>query len=93
MLQGLLGLTSFRTPHNDFEISSYSENETTSEIKRAKTDAKRVAMKAELRELISQPVIARGVSTKYITSGSKPIIDDLLAGESKAFKCSKLYES
>lgn len=39
------------------------------------------AMKAELKHLLSQPLVARGVLTNYITSGSRPIVDDLLAGE------------
>ena len=37
-------------------------------------------MKAELKHLLSQPLIARGISTRYLTSGSRPIVDDLLAG-------------
>lgn len=42
-------------------------------------------MKAELKHLLSQPLIARGVSARYITSGSRPIVDDLLAGECEFF--------
>ena len=36
-------------------------------------------LKAELRALLKEPLVARGVSAKYPTSGSKVIIDDLLA--------------
>jgi hypothetical protein len=39
------------------------------------------ALKAELRDLLSEPLVAKGISTRYITSGSAPIVDDLLAGE------------
>jgi len=42
-------------------------------------------MKAELGEMLSQPLIARGISTKFITSGSRRIVDDLLAGDCKSF--------
>ena len=38
------------------------------------------SMKAELKHLLSQPLIAQGISTRYITSGSRLIVDDLLAG-------------
>lgn len=31
--------------------------------------------------MLAKPLIARGVSTKYITSGNRPIVDDLIAGE------------
>lgn len=47
---------------------------------KAKT-AKLNAMKAELKRLLAQPLVARGVSTKYITSGSRPIVDDIVRGE------------
>ena len=38
-------------------------------------------LKAELRGLLKQPLVARGVSTRYVTSGSNPIAHDMLAGE------------
>jgi ATP-dependent RNA helicase DDX24/MAK5 len=38
-------------------------------------------LKAELRGLLKQPLVARGVSTRYVTSGSNPIAYDMLAGE------------
>jgi ATP-dependent RNA helicase DDX24/MAK5 len=41
------------------------------------------ALKAQLKSLLAQPLVAQGVLTSYITSGSRPIVDDLLAGESK----------
>lgn len=51
--------------------------------------AKLKALKANLAELLQQPILARGISAKFITSGSRPIVDDLLRGDS-AFHC---YES
>lgn len=44
-------------------------------------NAQAAALKAELKEMLSRPLIARGVSTRYITSGSRPIADDILAGK------------
>lgn len=32
--------------------------------------------------MLAQPLVAKGVSTRYITAGARPIVDDLLAGES-----------
>jgi ATP-dependent RNA helicase DDX24/MAK5 len=49
--------------------------------KRKAKDHKMQGMKAELKQLLSQPLIAKGVSTRYITSGSRSIVDDLLAGD------------
>jgi len=43
--------------------------------------AKLKALKANLAELLHQPVLARGISAKFITSGSRPIVDDLLRGD------------
>ena len=65
---------------------SDSGNEGGSSSKRKKVDGERAAMKAELRRMTSKPLVARGISIRYITSGSRPIVDDLLAGESKLFR-------
>ncbi|KAI0690242.1 DEAD-domain-containing protein [Cerioporus squamosus] len=43
--------------------------------------AKTAALKAELRAMLAQPLVARGVSTRYITSGVHSIADDMVAGE------------
>ncbi|THH03666.1 hypothetical protein EW146_g10368 [Bondarzewia mesenterica] len=43
-------------------------------------NAKVASLKAELKQLLAQPLVARGVSTRYITSGSRPIVDDIIAG-------------
>lgn len=50
---------------------------------RKSNDAKTASLKSELKHLLSQPLIALGISAKYITSGSRPIADDLIAGESE----------
>ena len=44
-------------------------------------EAKLGELKAELKILLKQPLVARGVSTRYVTSGSNPIAHDMLAGE------------
>lgn len=43
------------------------------------------AMKEELKRMLAQPLIAKGVSTRYITSGSRPIVDDLISGHCASF--------
>ena len=69
-------------------LFSDSDDETKlSNQKRKAKDAKMSALKAELKRLLSQPLIAKGISTRYITSGSRPIVDDLLAGERESFLC------
>ncbi|KAI9441437.1 ATP-dependent RNA helicase [Lactarius indigo] len=40
-----------------------------------------VRLRADLKELLSQPLVARGVSTRYITYGSRPVAPAMLAGE------------
>ncbi|KAI0763081.1 DEAD-domain-containing protein [Trametes elegans] len=52
-----------------------------SKQKRKALSAKTAALKAELKALLSQPLVARGVSTRYITSGVRSIADDLVAGD------------
>ncbi|KAI4516984.1 DEAD-domain-containing protein [Schizophyllum commune Loenen D] len=66
----------------DSDFMSDSESEAPSKRQKKAANTKTAALKAQLRELLAQPLVARGVSTKYITSGSRPIVDDLLAGES-----------
>lgn len=44
--------------------------------------AKTTALKEELKALLAQPLIARGVSARYITSGSRPVVDGIIAGDS-----------
>ena len=44
------------------------------------------ALKAELQEMLSRPSISRGVSTRYITSGSRLIADDIVAGKGESWR-------
>jgi ATP-dependent RNA helicase DDX24/MAK5 len=43
-------------------------------------------LRHELDELLRQPLMARGVSAKYPTSGSRVVIDDLLADKSESIR-------
>ncbi|KAF5381368.1 hypothetical protein D9615_008304 [Tricholomella constricta] len=63
----------------DSDYLSDDEDKLANQKRKAK-DAKNAALKAELKHLLSQPLIARGVFAKYITSGSRQIVDDLIAG-------------
>ncbi|KAJ7185672.1 ATP-dependent RNA helicase [Mycena filopes] len=65
----------------DSDFISDSDEEKPSNQKRKAKDIKNANLKAELKRLLAQPLVARGVSTRYITSGSRPIVDDLIAGE------------
>ncbi|KAJ6627886.1 P-loop containing nucleoside triphosphate hydrolase protein [Mycena sp. CBHHK59/15] len=65
----------------DSDFVSDSDEDKPSNQKRKAKDIKNAKLKAELKRLLAQPLVARGVSTRYITSGSRPIVDDLLAGE------------
>lgn len=51
--------------------------------KQKPSDTKLYNLKAELSELLQQPLMARGVSAKYPTSGSRIVIDDLLKADSE----------
>ena len=45
----------------------------------AKKNASKVhQLKSELKALIAEPLVARGISRRYITSGSRAIVDDLV---------------
>ena len=52
-----------------------------SKQQRKAANAKMATLKAELKALLAQPLVARGVSTRYITSGVRSIADDFVAGE------------
>ncbi|KAH9937987.1 DEAD-domain-containing protein [Amylocystis lapponica] len=62
-------------------LDSEGEREAPSKQKRKAAEAKAASLKAELKRLLAQPLVARGVSTRYITSGSTLIADDMLTGE------------
>ncbi|KAF9239814.1 ATP-dependent RNA helicase [Melanogaster broomeanus] len=65
----------------DSDVMSASEDGSKpSKYQRKRVDGKTATLKAELKEMLSRPLLARGVSTRYITSGSRPIADDIIAG-------------
>ncbi|KAJ3780339.1 ATP-dependent RNA helicase [Lentinula aff. detonsa] len=64
----------------DSDFASDSDDHATK--RQRKTDqAKTATMKAQLKHMLSQPLIARGISARYITSGSNHIVDELISGE------------
>ncbi|KAH7887065.1 ATP-dependent RNA helicase [Phlebopus sp. FC_14] len=65
----------------DSDIMSASEDDSKpSKYQKKRFDAKTASLKAELKEMLSRPLLARGVSTRYVTSGSRPVADDMIAG-------------
>jgi ATP-dependent RNA helicase DDX24/MAK5 len=50
----------------------------------AKFDPKIAKAKAELNALLKQPILVRGISHRYITSGSRRVVDDIIAGNREA---------
>ena len=60
---------------------SDDEDKAPSKQKQRAAGAKVAALKAQLKAMLAQPLVARGVSTRYITSGVRSIADDLIAGE------------
>jgi ATP-dependent RNA helicase DDX24/MAK5 len=51
--------------------------------KKVPSDAKLAGLRAELDSLLQQQLMARGVSAKYPTSGSRVVIDDLMTNSSE----------
>jgi ATP-dependent RNA helicase DDX24/MAK5 len=72
-----------RWPHSD------TETKLTGPTKRQQKAAntKIQGQKLELKQLLTQPLLAQGISKRYITSGSNPIVHELLAGESESTPC------
>ncbi|KAL1949173.1 hypothetical protein VTO73DRAFT_10979 [Trametes versicolor] len=66
---------------SDLESDDGGAEAAPSKQKRKARAAKTAGLKAQLKEMLAQPLVARGVSTRYITSGVHSIADDLLAGE------------
>ncbi|KAF7795671.1 hypothetical protein EIP86_006836 [Pleurotus ostreatoroseus] len=68
----------------DSDLAPSSDDEervAPSKKQRRNANAKTAALKEELKTLLAQPLIARGISARYITSGSRPVVDDIIAGE------------
>ncbi|EJD52980.1 DEAD-domain-containing protein [Auricularia subglabra TFB-10046 SS5] len=69
----------------DSDVMSASEDdddERAGKSRRKKANAQTNALKAQLKALLAQPVVARGVSARYITSGSRSVAHELVTGES-----------
>lgn len=66
---------------SDDDDNGHRDQDLPSKKQRKVASAKTAALKAELKELLAQPLIARGVSTRYITSGSLSIVDDMVLGQ------------
>lgn len=64
----------------DSDFMSASDDGKPSKFQKKRSDAKVVSLKAELKALLSKPLLARGISARYITSGSRSIVDDLIEG-------------
>ncbi|KAI0701340.1 P-loop containing nucleoside triphosphate hydrolase protein [Cytidiella melzeri] len=66
---------------SDFGLSSDDERKGgPTKHQRKNASAKTAGLKAELKRLLAQPLVARGISTRYITSGSRNIVDDVMEG-------------
>ncbi|KAL9710285.1 ATP-dependent RNA helicase [Leucoagaricus gongylophorus] len=66
----------------DSDYMSDSDPENQTNRGRKFNDAGARDLETQLKQMLAQPLAARGISTRYITSGSRPIAADLLAGES-----------
>lgn len=64
-------------------LSDEPQGESKSKSNRKAADAKTASLRAQLKQMLAQPLIARGISTRYVTSGSRPIVEDILAGTRK----------
>lgn len=60
---------------------SNSDGESTGIAKKA--SAAVTGLKMELKQLLAKPLLARGVSAKYITSGARAIAHELVTGDRK----------
>jgi ATP-dependent RNA helicase DDX24/MAK5 len=66
--------------------SDTSENVAKVSKKRSQ-DIQVANLKAQLKQALFQPLVARGVSTRYLTSGSRAIVNDLIEGASECSSC------
>jgi hypothetical protein len=69
-----------RQPRSDAETK---RNGPTKRQQKA-TSARAKDQRLQLKQLLTQPLLAPGISKRYITSGSNPIVHELLAGESES---------
>jgi len=59
----------------DSDLASDGEG---SNKRKEKESQQSLAMKAELKRLLAQPLLASGAYKKYLTSGSRSFVDELL---------------
>jgi len=45
-----------------------------------KQSAKLLSLRAQMKSLLAQPLVAQGISMKYLTSGSMRVVDELIGG-------------
>ncbi|KLO11285.1 DEAD-domain-containing protein [Schizopora paradoxa] len=62
----------------DLDSDLASEEEESTNKRKEKDSQQTIALKAELKKLLAQPLVASGAYKKYLTSGSRAIVDDLL---------------
>ncbi|KAI0729831.1 P-loop containing nucleoside triphosphate hydrolase protein [Fomitopsis betulina] len=66
-------------PDSDLDVEEHESVPTKAQQKAADTKVSR--WKANVKRLLAQPLVAKGVSPRYITSGTVSIADDMLAGK------------
>ncbi|KAG8687963.1 ATP-dependent RNA helicase [Ceratobasidium sp. 395] len=65
----------------ELELDSDMEEENEQSRHAKKNSAKVHQLKQELKSLLAEPLVARGISRKYITSGSRAVVDDLVSAQ------------
>ncbi|KAH8107536.1 DEAD-domain-containing protein [Phellopilus nigrolimitatus] len=71
---------------SDLEDNPSDEDAPARKRDKAKGTQKTHALKAELKHLLSQPLIAHGVMKKYITSGARNVVSELLRSDERDAK-------
>lgn len=77
----------------DSDFDSGDEGEALKGRERKAQEVKVAGMRTELRHMLAQPLLAQGVSTRYITSGAHPIAEEMVAGECASLSASVLLIS
>ncbi|KAG8760841.1 ATP-dependent RNA helicase [Ceratobasidium sp. 428] len=65
----------------ELELDSDMEEENEQSRHAKKNSAKVQQLKQELKSLLAEPLVVRGISRKYITSGSRAVVDDLVSAQ------------
>ena len=69
-----------RRAHSDAEAGPDGPTKRQQKAANAKIKDQRL----QLKQLLVQPLLAQGISKRYITSGNNPIVHELLAGQSES---------